>query len=147
MAFLDLGKKTQSYFHGPWGYVPPAEREAFGEGGLRHHAVVSRDDGSPVVFRWHWPRGTFDARMSAMELAAFVLPHMPAILPLLDAHPRIQVEFGALLGRLLTTPTPDLDEVVPWIRSVTRSADDDVVELCLGGRAVESGPTHLVMGT
>jgi hypothetical protein len=39
------------------------------------------DDGGPITFSWAFPRGTFDQLMSIRELAEFLLPHMPCILP------------------------------------------------------------------
>ena len=96
------------------------------------------DDGEPVLFRWHWPRGTFDARMSALELAEFVLPHMPSILPFLSYHPRAYAEFEAMLVVLATSPKSAIDEVVPWIKPVVRTADFDYLELCIGNKATQT---------
>jgi len=109
--------------------------------GWRHRAEVSERDGSDtVLFRWHWPRGTFDPRMSALELAAFVLPHMPHILPLLGQWPQIQREFAALLVRAASAP----DEVVPWIKSVVRTGPDDILLLNLGAKTTQPGLSYFV---
>jgi hypothetical protein len=118
-------------------------------GAARHAATVPPDDGGPVVFRWHWPRGTFDERMSALEIAAFILPHMPHVLPYLSECPRVYSEFEALLNRLVSLPAAALDEVLPWIKTVCRSRrveEDDVIELELGARAsVVPAPAHFVL--
>ena len=112
---------------------------------LNHKTFVKYDglDDGPVVFKWHWPRGTFAKRMSALEIAGFLMPHMPHIVPLLSDHPRVQAEFRALLVRLATWPAAVLDEVVPWIKSVTRAEEDEIIELNLFSReAVPSGPLY-----
>src|SRR4051812_20269120 len=99
-----------------------------------HRAEVPLDDDEDVRFLWHWPRGTFEKRMSAFDLAAFILPHMPHILPLLVGHPRIQREFEAMLVVLATSPKDAIDRVLPWIRSVVRTQDDDLIEMQFGAR-------------
>jgi len=112
----------------------------------RHRAEIEPDNGEPVTFKWHWPRGTFEKRMSGYELAAFVLPHMPAILPLLTGHPRIRLEFEAMLVLLATSPRAAIDEVLPWIRPVLRTETDDIIEMQIGSRVEQSGPVHFVQG-
>lgn len=115
---------------------------------LRHRVNVNENDGpnDAIVFKWHWPRNTFDKRMSAWEIASFVIPHMPHILPFLDAHPRIKQEFEAILVLLATSPRAAIDEVVPWIRPLVRTQENDLLILELGSRVVQTGPTHFVMG-
>lgn len=109
----------------------------------RHRAVIGQDDGEPITFKWHWPRGTFDARMSAYELAAFVLPHMPSIVPLLGNHPRVQREFQAMLVVLATSPREAIDRLVPWIKPVIKTCDDDIIEMSVGAVAPQPvGPTY-----
>lgn len=111
----------------------------------RHRTHIPVDDGGPVTFRWHWPRGMLDKRMSALEMATFVLPHMPSIVPLLAHHRRAQAEFKAMLVQLATAPTKALDELVPWIKSVTRTEEDDIIELSIGAVAVDDGPKHFLV--
>lgn len=65
-----------------------------------HSSKIPEDDGGPIIFKWHWPRGTFSKRMSAYEIAEFILPHMPNIVPLLSGHPRVQSEFKIILSLL-----------------------------------------------
>ncbi len=105
-------------------------------------SIASND---PILFKWHWPRGTLAQRMSALELATFLLPHMPCVLPLLSDHPNIYLDFQNLLLRLTTWPKQIIDEVVPWIKSVTRTSDHDVIELAIGGKFVQAGPTYFVL--
>jgi hypothetical protein len=91
--------------------------------------VVPPDDGGPITFRWHFPRGTLAPRMSAYELAEFLLPHMPHILPFFSEHPRVYREFETMLLMLAHSPREVVDRLVPWVRSVTRTADTDIVLL------------------
>lgn len=114
-----------------------------------HHSAQVQYDGddSIVEFRWHWPRGTFDRRMSALEIAVFVMPHMPSILPLLSNHPRVHAEFAALLIRLATWPKQVLDEVLPWIRRLDYTEEDEILLLHLGAKELPVGPVHFVLGT
>lgn len=97
------------------------------------HKVVAPpiDDGKPIVFEWHFPRGTFDERMSALELSTFLLSHMPNLLPFLSGYPRAKKEFEAMTILLATSPKEALDRLLPWIRSVTRREQDDLVVLSL----------------
>jgi hypothetical protein len=97
---------------------------------LQHKAYVPEDDGKATVFRWHWPRGTFEKRMSAYEIAAFILPHMPSVATFFTG--RIRAEFDAMLVVLATSPKTAIDEVLPWIKPVIRTEDDDIIELCVG---------------
>jgi hypothetical protein len=110
-----------------------------------HRAVVHPDDGGPITFNWHWPRGTFDPRMSALELATFVLPHMPAILPFLASYPRVQAEFAAMLVRIATWPKEELDRLATWIKPVVRTSDDDLIQMSITCREEQpAGPTYFV---
>ena len=97
----------------------------------KHHAKIPADDGSPITFQWHFPRGTLEARMSGFELATFVLSHMPAVMPLLSDHPRVQREFQAMLVLLATSPKRATHRLLPWIRSVIKTQDDDIIHLSL----------------
>lgn len=107
------------------------------------HRAIIKDDNEPVVFKWHWPRGTFDKRMSALEVGMFVLPHMPHILPLLSGHSRIQKEFEAILILLITSPKEALDKLLPWIKPVIRTEDDDIIEMNLiATKSQLAGPTY-----
>ena len=113
----------------------------------QHRAVCPADDGGDIKFLWHFPRGTFEKRMSALEIAIFVMPHMPSILPLLGDHPRIQQHFGIMLNRLITWPQSALDELVTWIRPRIGTGPDDLIELNI--KAVEpqpSGPIYSIPG-
>ncbi len=80
-----------------------------------------------IRFKWHFPRGTLQARMSALELAEFLLPHMPHIVPLLASHPRVQAEFEAMLKLLVLTPKDKLDVICGWVQSVCQTADFDYI--------------------
>ncbi len=84
--------------------------------------------------------------MSALEIATFILPHMPSIFPLLEDHPKVQAEFGNLLMRLVTFPKSILDEVVPWIKTVIRTEENDIIELDIGSKTpLVVGPSHFIM--
>lgn len=110
-----------------------------------HRANVPEDDGSPITFKWHFQRGMLRPRMSAYELSEFVLKHMPSIVPLFAEHPRVQREFQAMLTLLATTPKAAIDQLVPWIRSVTKTEEDDIITLSLfEKRPQPSGPTYFV---
>lgn len=110
-----------------------------------HRTEVPPDDLGPITFHWHWPRKTFDRRMSALELATFVLPHMPSIVPLLGGHPRVQAEFQAMLVRLATWPKETLDELATWIKPVVRTEEDDLIELQIHSKVPQLiGPTYFV---
>lgn len=95
----------------------------------RHSAGIKEDDGGPVVFLWHWPKRTFDKRMSAFEIASFVIPHMPNIVPLLAHHPRAQSHFQAMLVRLSTWPKSALDELLTWIKPEIGTGEDDLIRM------------------
>ncbi len=103
---------------------------------LEHKAIIKYDGTDTVQFRWHWPRGTFDRRMSALEIAAFIVPHMSAILScnLFGGHPKIQTEWAALLERFVTWPAQVLDEVKPWVRRIDHNEADEILLLDLGAK-------------
>jgi hypothetical protein len=96
----------------------------------KHKVNIPVDDGKPHVFKWHFPRGTFEKRMSAYEIAAFILPHMPSIATFFTG--RVRAEFDAMLVALATSPAMALNRVLPWIKPVIRTEDDDIIELCIG---------------
>lgn len=113
---------------------------------VRHQAYMPIiDDGEPIIFQWHFPRGTFESRMSAFEIATFILPHMPFILPLLSGHQRIQREFESMMLVLAISPRAAIDEVLPWIKSVIHTEEDDIICLQFGAIKLESGPVHFLM--
>jgi hypothetical protein len=100
----------------------------------------------PIVYRWHWPRGTFDLRMSAWEIAAFVLPHMASILPFFACYPRVYWHWQSLLNRLILWPKEVIDEVVPWVRRVEHCEADEILELNIGATELPAAPVHFVLG-
>ncbi len=103
------------------------------------------DDGSPITFHWHFQRGMLQTRMSGLELATFVLSHMPHIVPLLSGYPRVQQEFQAMLVLLATSPKQATDRLLPWIRAVVRNEEDDVIFMSLYDRTEQpSGPSYFV---
>jgi hypothetical protein len=105
-----------------------------------------KDDGGPVTFRWHFPRGTLAPRMSALELCEFLFPHMPAIVPLLAHHPRAQMELKAMMVCLTTKPHTLVDQLLPWIRSVTRTEDADLIIMNLHEQTpLPCGPAYFVL--
>jgi hypothetical protein len=106
------------------------------------HVAAVKKDAAPneeIVYRWHWPKGTFDKRMSALEIAMFVMPHMPFIVPLLSDSPNIQAQFRAMLVRLATWPAEALDELTTWIKPRIGIGDDDLIELNI--KSKEPQPT------
>lgn len=98
-----------------------------------HKAVVPPDDGKPITFKWHFPRGTFDKRMSAREIAPFVIQQMQSILAhgLFETQPRAAAEFQAMLFKLALTPLEALDELCSWIRPLIGEEPDDIIYLSL----------------
>lgn len=109
-----------------------------------HRVEIPPDDGKDITFRWHFPRGTLAPRMSGMELGMFILAHMPHIIPLLAAQPRAQREFEVMYLWLATDPKAS-DELLPWIQSVTRMEDDDVIVMQLGANwPVAPGPMYSI---
>ena len=70
--------------------------------------------------------------MSGLELATFVLPHMHYVRPYLSNIPRAVQEWDAMLMMLAMQQAGQVAEmIVPWIRSITRNSDDDVIQLSL----------------
>ncbi len=99
-----------------------------------------------IEFRWHFQRGLLRPRMSGAELAAFVLGHMPAILGLLCDYPRVQQEFAAMMVLLASSPRQATDRLLPWIRSVTREEEDDVIHMSLFDRTEQpAGPAYFIL--
>lgn len=96
-----------------------------------HKAEIHKDENPECVFKWHFPRGTLQKQMSALELSEFLMPHMPSILPLLSEHTEIKSAFEAMLILFLTQPKNALDELLPWVKSVTRTSDFDIIEMDL----------------
>lgn len=110
-----------------------------------YKAIIPPDDGTDIAFKWHFPYGTLKPRMSGLELAIFVLHHMQYILPLLTGHPRIKVEFEAMMVKLATAPKQAIDELLPWIRSVTQEEEDDVIHMSLFDKTQQpEGPRFYV---
>lgn len=109
-----------------------------------HRADIPKDDGGPITFKWHFPRGTLSKRMSALELTEFIIFHMPGVLPLLGGagNERVQSHFEAMLVTLATTPKDKLDELLPWIKSVCRQEDDDVIEMRIDAKETEAGKLY-----
>ena len=105
-----------------------------------HRVQVRETPSDQNVFRWHWPRGTFDKRMSAYEIATFLLPYMAGIVPFLPTAHRIQAEFEAMLVMLATQPRAVLDQIVPWIRPRIGEEEDDIIELHLQATALQEAP-------
>lgn len=104
----------------------------------KHHTEVkdAQDDGKPVTFFWHWPRGTFDARMSAYEIAKFIIPHMPSILPFLGINSRAYHEFKLMTDKLILSPETEIDQMLPWIKTLVKTGEDDLIELCIGNKVI-----------
>lgn len=111
-----------------------------------HKVNIPKDiDKGQVVFKWHFPRGTLDKRMSALELSSFLIPHMPNILNLMTSNAIIYTHFCEILLKLTTEPKNALDEVVSWIKSVTRTEENDIVELSITNKGdVPAGPIYFV---
>lgn len=106
------------------------------------------DDGEDEhVFRFHFPRGTLAKRMSAYELATFLMPHLEPIIPLLGFDPLNQAHFIELTRRFATCPTlAALDEVLNWVQSVTRAETDDIIVLNTSPKYNSpAGPKYFVL--
>ena len=84
--------------------------------------------------------------MSAYEIASFVLPHMPSISPLLAHHPRVKAEWDAMLVMLATSPREVIDRIVPWIKPLIRTDENDILEMNLFAPEIDDGPKYFVMG-
>ena len=112
-----------------------------------HRAEVPVDDNGPITFKWHFQRGILQKRMSGLELARFIIEHMPHVLPFFAGHPRVHAEFQALLIKIATSPKEVLDSIIPWIRSVTRTEEDDIIHLSLFDNTIQpDGPKYFVLG-
>lgn len=84
------------------------------------------------MFRFHYPRGTLSERMSGLELAHFLLPHLPYIVPLLSDMPVCQRALQRVLLDMVTMPADALDEIHRWLRPVCRAnqvEDDEIIEI------------------
>lgn len=103
-----------------------------------HKTYIPADDGQAIVFKWHWPRGTFEKRMSACEIATFLMPHMPSVATFFTG--RVRTEFDAMLTTLITSPKTAIDQVLPWIKPVLKTEEDDIIELSIGALHVEEAP-------
>jgi hypothetical protein len=79
------------------------------------------------TFRWHFPRGSLSKKMSGLELATFVMRHMPFIVPLLAEMPTIQRAFQSLFLRIATMEPSVLDEVHDWFKPIIRDEEDDII--------------------
>lgn len=103
------------------------------------HAVeIYPDDGQPITFNWHLPRGTLSKRMSGLELALVLGPHLPAILPLLIDHPRCYREMAAMVNWMFTRPRILSDQVVSWMKSLVHTTEYDIVQLSIGDKTINS---------
>ena len=118
-----------------------------------YRAEIPEDDGKPNTFDVHFKRGTLRPRMSALELAEFMLPHMPAILPFLRGE-RVRQDWLTLLTMLANLTTRGwqakskeaIDHLVPWIRSMTRTQEADIIHLELGAQFEQRSPSWFVLG-
>ena len=110
------------------------------EKAMTHHEarIVQNDD--PIIFKWHFQKGMLDKRMSGLELAIFIIPHMQAILDcrLLGDNLEIENEFRNFLIRIATTPRTKLDEVLPWLQVEYRKEEDDLITLNASEMVVHS---------
>ncbi len=107
---------------------------------------VAPDDGTPIIFHWHFQRGILQKRMSGLELAGFLLHHMPSIVPLLSDYPRVQREFQAMLMLLVMSPRAAIDRLLPWIRAVIAEEEDDVIHMSLFDKTEQpAGPSYFLL--
>lgn len=117
---------------------------------FHHEVIIPPDDGKASTFIWHWPRGTFRKRMSALEIAAFILPHMIAICSMgllrCSHNLRIHDEFKAMLQNLALSDPRLIDRLLPWIKSVTHTADDDLIVMRIDAQGIETGTTYSIPG-
>lgn len=102
------------------------------------------------TYEFVFPRGLLEKRMSALELAQFLGPHLLGVLPILQIHedPTIYGEFAAMVTLLYSNPTAAVDRLLPWIKSVVREGDCDKVSISLGdvGKPVAAGPIYSIAG-
>ena len=115
-----------------------------------HKAIIPPDDGEQINFKWHFPRGLLDKRMSGFELAQFVLYHMSGVIKcgLLEGHPRIVAEFEAMFVKLATSPKEVIDQVLSWIRVEWHEQEDDIIHMSLFDQTPqkERKPTFVMPG-
>lgn len=106
--------------------LPTIERDEF----ACHRAEIPQDDNGEISFRWHFPPGTLKPRMSGLELATFLMGHMPTIIGcgLLRDHPRIHNEFCRIWLLFQMTPDAVLDDILPWVQSVDRRVSRKVAD-------------------
>lgn len=107
----------------------------------QHKIVAYPDDGKPIQFNWHLPRGTLSKRMSGYELAWVLGKHLPGLLWVMSMQPDVEIEgsvhnrayreLEAMATQLLTAPREAVDRILPWIRSVHRETEYDIVRLSL----------------
>ena len=110
-----------------------------------HRLECEDNDKEENVFRWHFPRNLLRERMSAYELAEFLMPHLPAVVPFMADFPDIQRELQVMLVRFLTFPKAVLDEISPWIRVLPATEEDAIIEMSIGNKlATPAGPTIFV---
>lgn len=110
-----------------------------------------RDDGKDdnvITFKWHFPRGTLEKRMSGLELARFVLEHMGGIIGmgLFDSQPKIKAEFTLIASRVVTMPQNELDEVLAWLQPCVRMEEDDVIFMSAFAEGVPTAPQNFLVG-
>jgi hypothetical protein len=109
------------------------------------HAETTEDGDEIHKFRFAFKRGELDARMSGLELCAFVIGHMRAVLAmrLLDYRADIEIAFAALYQKLTTDPRAVLDELLPWIRVEKGLDDNDYIYLNIHEKRPQAaGPTY-----
>lgn len=107
---------------------------------MTHHEARIIHDNDPIIFKWHFQKGMLDKRMSGLELAIFIIPHMQSILDcrLLSDNLDIENEFRNFLVRIATTPKEKLDEVLPWLQVEYRKEEDDLITLNASEMVVHS---------
>ncbi len=110
-----------------------------------HKTYCPPDDGEAITFKWHFRRGILKPRMSGYELASFILTQMPGIIPLLGYQPRVQAEFQSMMVLMALSPRKALDQILPWIRTLINTEEDDIVILSLYDKTEQLGPKHFVM--
>lgn len=101
---------------------------------LGYKVMVHPDDGKPITFNWHFPRGTLSKRMSAMEVAIVLGPHLCGILPFLIEHPRCYREMASMIQWIMTRPQVISDRVVSWMKPLVRTTEYDIVRLSIGDK-------------
>lgn len=99
-----------------------------------YKANIPLDDGKPINFRFHFPRGTLQERMTGYELGLFILKHMQGMLAQGLLTGRAKTEFEAMFLMLATNPKAATHKLFPWIRSVTKTEHDDIIQLSLYDR-------------